>query len=79
MSEYGAAEGSTSFSQCSIQAMQEKIEKIIAEDKTKDVKCLMNLPMTENSYDDLIISQITFAVDNPKVIDKTPAPPSITK
>ena len=55
MSMSGATEDSKSFSQCSIQAIQERIVELRAEDKIKYIKCLKNL--TETSYDDLVVSE----------------------
>ena len=54
MSEWGAK---TSFSECSIHAIHQEIDKLRIDEKTRNVKCLKNIPFQKNAYNDLIISK----------------------
>ena len=59
MSIWGAKENSKRFSQCSVKAFYQEIDRLRSDELSKNVRrrCLKNLPFKENDYDDLVISE----------------------
>ena len=47
----------TSFSESSIHAIQQEIDKLRVDEKARNVKCLKNISFQKNTYDDLILSE----------------------